>query len=135
MESALLKVLIVDDSPLIASRLRQQINALRQVQISGVAVNISSALEQVKISCPDVAILDIYLRDDAPDRNGITLLNLLRQGYPDMQIIMLTNISGPQYYNRCMELGARSFLDKSSEFEKVSELLLDIHQALNNLKQ
>jgi DNA-binding NarL/FixJ family response regulator len=130
-----MKVVIVDDSPLIVSRLRQQISALALVEICGVAANIPTALQVIELQRPDVVILDIYLKEDAPSSSGITLLAMLRQSYPQLQIIMLTNLSGEAYSNRCKELGANYFLDKSSDFEKVPELLLHIHQLLNSAAQ
>jgi len=124
--------MIVDDSQLIVSRLKQQISALPFIEISGVATNISMALQIAETQNPDIVILDIYLKDDAPASSGITLLALLRQSYPGLQIIMLSNLTGEHYYNKCMELGANFFLDKSSDFEKIPELLLQIHQTLNS---
>jgi DNA-binding NarL/FixJ family response regulator len=125
------KVVIVDDSPLIASRLSQQLSAFPLIEIKGVATNIAGALQMIEVNKPDVVILDIYLKEDAPASSGITLLSTLRQLYPQLQVIMLTNLSGEAYSNKCKELGANFFLDKSSDFEKIPELLLQIHQMAN----
>jgi len=125
------KVVIVDDSPLIATRLRQQISAYPSIEIVGVAINIPTALELIEAHKPEVVILDIYLKEDAPLSSGITLLDTLRKAHPQLQIIMLTNLSGEAYQNKCMELGANFFLDKSSDFEKIPELLVQIHQMAN----
>jgi DNA-binding NarL/FixJ family response regulator len=125
------KVIIVDDSPLIATRLRQQISAYPLIEIVDVATNIPAALQLIEKHKPEVVILDIYLKEDAPLSSGITLLDTLRKSYPQLQIIMLTNLSGEAYQHKCMELGANFFLDKSSEFEKIPELLLQIHQMAN----
>lgn len=127
----LTKVLIVDDSALIVSRLKQQIGAIKEIEISGIASDIASALKVMESHQPDVVILDIYLKEDAPTSSGITLLTMLRERHAHLQIIMLSNLSGPEYYNKCMELGANFFLDKSTEFEKIPELLLQIHQMAN----
>ena len=124
----LTKVLIVDDSALIATRLKQQIAAIPEIEISGVATDIAGAMKIVNEYSPDVVILDIYLKEDAPSNSGITLLARLRESHKHLQIIMLSNLSGPEYHSKCMELGANFFLDKSSEFEKIPELLLQIHK-------
>ena len=128
----LTKVLIVDDSALIGSRLRLQIGGVAEVEISGIATDITSAMAIIQNQKPDVVILDIYLKEDAPANSGITLLTMLRKSHKHLQIIMLTNLSGPEYQEKCMELGANFFLDKSSEFEKIPELLLQIHQTINS---
>ena len=126
--SWLTKVLIVDDSALIASRLKKQISALPGIEISGIAGDIPAALQVVETHSPDVIILDIYLKDDAPSNSGITLLGMIRKTHPHVQVIMLTNLSGQEYQDKCLQLGANFFLDKTSEFEKIPELLLQIHQ-------
>ena len=125
-----MKVVIVDDSPLIVSRRRQQLSSMPAIEIAGIATNISSAIQVVECSQPDVVILDIYLKDDAPSSSGITLLAMLRQSYEHLHIIMLTNLSDEPYHNKCLELGANFFLDKSSDFERIPELLLQIQYSL-----
>ncbi len=112
--------------------MRQQIGSVPEVEISGIATDIPSALNVVEAQSPDVIILDIYLNEDAPANSGITLLTMLRKSHQNLQIIMLTNLSGPEYQGKCMELGANYFLDKSSEFERIPELLLQIHQTINS---
>ena len=125
-----MKVVIVDDSPLIVSRIRQQLSSMPAIEIAGIATNISSAIQVVECSQPDVVILDIYLKDDAPSSSGITLLAMLRQSYEHLHIIMLTNLSDEPDHNKCLELGANFFLDKSSDFERIPELLLQIQYSL-----
>ena len=110
--SWLTKVLIVDDSALIASRLKKQISALPGIEISGIAGDIPAALQVVETHSPDVIIL----------------LGMIRKTHPHVQVIMLTNLSGQEYQDKCLQLGANFFLDKTSEFEKIPELLLQIHQ-------
>lgn len=67
----------------------------------------------------DVVILDIRM----PGRNGLDVLRDIKEGSPESKVIILTNYPYPQYRRRCMEEGADFFFDKSSEFEKVTEVL------------
>jgi DNA-binding NarL/FixJ family response regulator len=121
-----LKVLIVDDSALIITRLRQMLSDIAKVDIIGAVRNIGSAISVINEQVPDVAILDIYLEADAPTANGINLLSFLSKNFPTVQVIMLTNLAGPLYRNNCMTLGAKYFLDKSNEFEMIPDILLRI---------
>jgi DNA-binding NarL/FixJ family response regulator len=131
MKPSILKIVIVDDSPLIVSRLRQVLDALDEVEISGVAQDVHGAFVLIEECEPDAVILDIYLEENAPAGNGLTLLAVLTEGFPNIQVIMLTNLSGPAYRNKCIKMGAKYFLDKTNEFERVPEILLQMAGDMN----
>jgi DNA-binding NarL/FixJ family response regulator len=59
-------------------------------------------------------VLDV----DLPDRGGLALLAELA---PQITVVVLTNALS--YRRRCMMLGARAFLDKSSDFASVADML------------
>jgi len=118
-----LKLLIVDDSPLIVARLIENLGALRQIEICGTAKNMPMAISMLDTLNPDVVILDIHLGDDGPFNSGIDLLISMKKQLPEITVIMLTNLSEAQYREKCLELGAGYFLDKSNEFEKIPEVL------------
>lgn len=121
-------VFIVDDSSIVAERLTMMIHELKHVQIAGYASNIKNALLLILETKPQVVILDINLKEDAPNANGIDLLIPLRKAFSTILIIMLTNIVTAQYRSRCMELGADYFFDKSNDFDKIPETLLNYMQ-------
>ncbi len=118
-----LKVITVDDSPVIAARLKLMISEISQVYYVGNACKISQAREWAEEHQPDFTILYIHLVDDLPHATGINLLAELRGKYPRMIIIMFTNLSEPQYRHACLSLGADYFMDKSSDFEKIPEVI------------
>ena len=126
MKPSIMKIVIVEDSPLIVDRLVQVVGSLAGIEISGVAKNVNTAFGLIQTCVPHAVILDIYLEDDAPAANGLTLLAVLTEGFPAIEVIMLTNLSGPQYKSKCMKMGAKYFLDKSDEFEKIPEVLMEI---------
>lgn len=64
---------------------------------------------------PDLVILDINLGN----RSGIELLQFIRENYPTVPVIMLSNQSSVRHRVVCRELGAAHFLDKSTEFGKI----------------
>lgn len=118
-----LKVVTVDDSPIIADRLQTILEQIENVSFAGNAINIPLALSLIEKEKPHVVILDINLEADMPKLNGIDLLMMLRKKMSDMKIIMLTNLSDVQYRNTCLLHGADYFLDKSTEFEKIEEIV------------
>lgn len=122
-KNSVLKVITVDDSLIIAERLREILAELEQVEFIGNATSVSSAIALIAQQTPDVVILDINLEHGMPTSNGINLLIFIREKFIDMKIIMLTNLTHPQYRDTCLLLGADYFLDKTNDFENIPNLI------------
>ena len=129
--SSRLRIMTVDDSVIVAERLGSMLREVDQVEYLGNVTSIAAALNFIEERSPDVTILDIHLKDDMLVANGVHLLIQLRRKYPIMKIIMLTNLSDPQYRRTCMALGADYFYDKTIDFEKIPETLKYIQLQLN----
>ncbi len=125
----MIRVLIVDDSALIRERLKTMLSEIAGVEIVGEAEDKMEAIASNDRLHPDVAILDIRL----PKGNGIGVLQHIKRDTPSVIVIMLTNYPYPQYRRKCMEAGADFFFDKSTEFEKVPEVLMKL--TAGNLNQ
>ena len=116
-----MKVFIVDDSSVVRERLVAMLSEHPEIEIVGQAGDAFSALEAIPHLKPDVVILDIYMPGSA---TGMYVLERIRTGRNAPIVIMLTNYSYDQYRKRCLDAGAAFFFDKSTEFEKVPEVLM-----------
>lgn len=116
-------VFIVEDSPIVVERLENIIKDIPSIKLAGKAATIETALMGINLTHPTVVILDIHLKDDAPENNGIDLLQILRKNHPEMILIMLTNMSSFKYKEKCIQLGADYFLDKSIDFTNIADIL------------
>jgi DNA-binding NarL/FixJ family response regulator len=114
-----MKVFIVDDSAVVRERLIGMLTELPEIEIAGQAKNAPDAIKSIRKLKPDITILDIRM----PGGNGIEVLKEIKKDKPSPLIIILTNYPYPQYRKKCMEGGADYFFDKSTEFEKVIEVL------------
>ena len=112
-------VFLVEDSAPIRMRLAEMLGAIEGVSIVGEADAPASAIEGIMRTRPDSVVLDIQLIGGS----GIEVLRKVRSVNPGIVFIMLTNHPDPQYRRICMEAGASYFLDKSSEFENVKEII------------
>jgi DNA-binding NarL/FixJ family response regulator len=121
-----LNVFIVDDSSIIVEQLSLLLSDLKDVKLLGHADTIYTAITTIEKVNPDLVILDIHLKDDAPYANGIDLLSILRKTYPDLIIVMYTNMAGSHYRRKCEQSGASYFFDKSQEFEKLYEVIKEL---------
>lgn len=121
-----LRIVTVEDSCLVAERVKLMLKEIALVEFLGNARNSSEAKSLIGENTPDVVFLDIHLKDDATNANGISLLCDLRTRYPKMKIVMLTNMTDSHYRKLCLTSGADYFLDKSNDFDKVPEVIRGI---------
>lgn len=113
------KLLVVDDSELIRSRLVSMLKPLPGVREVSTAGSLQQALYTVSHFLPTLVILDLNL----PDGNAVKIIPMLRRMVPDMRILVLTNDASAYNREHSLEAGADWFYDKSTEFEQALELL------------
>lgn len=116
-----LKVFIVEDSDPVKRRLIAALSDVDGVEVVGNAASEAEAVQGILDAAPDVAILDIHLRQG----NGMNVLQEVKRRRMDLKVIVLTNFGYPQYRQRCLKDGADYFLDKSSEFMAVENIIAD----------
>lgn len=117
-----MKVLIVDDSPIVLARLLTLISDLDNIEIVGNAGEVGEAIQSIHKLRPDIVVLDIGLIGGS----GCDVLRHVKLNYPSIIVIMLTNYPFQPYRQKCEELGADYFFDKSEEFDRVPEVLSEI---------
>ena len=113
------KVFVVEDSALVRERLVEMIREVKGVDVVGEAASYGAAVRGILSTQPDVAILDISLADG----NGIDVLAHVKPRLPGLKGIMLTNYDSPQHVKASADAGAEYFLDKSVDFERITEIL------------
>ena len=114
-----LKVFIADDSDFIRERLPEMLSELSGVEVIGQAEDGIEAVKSIRTLNPDVVILDIRM----PGKSGIEVLKEVKKHKPSTVIIIFTNYPYPQYKKKCLEAGADFFLDKSVDFDKLTDIL------------
>ncbi len=112
-------ILIIDDSEIIRERLVNRLERFPGVRLIKQAKDKISALAAFENTNPEVAIIDIQL----PDGNGIDILCKIKKENCSTVVIVLTNYPYSVIRKRCLELGADYFFDKSTEFEKIFDVL------------
>lgn len=121
----MMRVLIVDDSELVVMRLSDMLEESEVLVSISTAFSFAEAEQKMRANTPELVLLDIQL----PGRNGLELLSLIKENYPSVITMMLTNRVSNYYKNLCKTMGADHFIDKSSEFEKIPAI---IHSYITN---
>src|SRR4026208_1341636 len=108
-DEARIRVLGVDDHPLLNEGIAAIINSQPDMQLVAQATNGSDAVRQFRPTQPDVTLMDLRL----PDMSGIDTMIAIRAEFPEARIIMLTTFQGDVEIQRALEAGARGYLLKS----------------------
>ena len=114
-----MKTIIIDDSNLLRERLRSLLDEIEGIELVGEAESLKQGQELIERIAPDIAFLDIRLKDGV----GIDLIKKLKKKDSHPTVIVLTDYPYPQYRMRCLESGADYFLEKQGEFEEIPKLL------------
>jgi DNA-binding NarL/FixJ family response regulator len=116
-----LKVAVVEDAASIRQRLVQLVSEIDAMQVVGEAATEANAIAVCREHLPEALILDMQLA------NGSGLGVLKAMDFPAQSprpaVIVLTNFPSPAVERAARDLGAEWFLDKSSEFYKLPQLL------------
>ena len=113
------RVFVVEDAPAIRCRLVQLIEAAGNARVVGEASTPTEATQGILEARPDCTILDFHLRGGT----GLDVLRGIRAGGDKAVVVMLSNETDPAYREACLAAGARWFLNKSAELEKVREIV------------
>lgn len=116
------EVFIVDDSAAIRTRLTEVFHSMVDIAIVGEAASAPDAVDGILRTQPHSVMLDLNLAG----RSGIEVLRAVHKRSPGIVFVVLTNHSEPQYRRACTLAGASYFLDKSTEFDRVREVMAEI---------
>lgn len=114
-----LRVLLVEDSLLIRKHLVSLLEDTDGVTVCGEVDTEADAITALRVGRFDAVVVDLQLREGS----GFGVLQHLKLNHPGLLAIVLTNSNSPGMRTRSLASGAHHFLDKSSEFERVAELL------------
>jgi len=112
-------ILVVDDAPFIIERLLEMLQDIPGVGNILAAGNYEEAMLIFPGSSIHILLADIHL----PGRNGIELLKEVRNSYPLVKVIMVSNMTSSYYLKACSDAGAEQLIDKSKAFDLLPELL------------
>lgn len=113
----MIKIVIVDDHPIVADGIRQLIEEADGIEVAGTAMCGSDCKELLKRVIPDIILLDINL----PDISGMDLCGYIHDRYPFIRIIALTGFNEYFYMQKMLQNGASGYLLKNALPEEITE--------------
>jgi DNA-binding NarL/FixJ family response regulator len=115
-----MEIFLVEDSPLLRARLAELFGAIPGASIVGEAGRADVAIRDILALRPDVVVLDLSL---AGGTSGFEVLRAVCREAPEIDFYMLSNFVAQPYRELAERLGARDFFDKTTELDRVRNLI------------
>ena len=119
-----MKILIVDDHPIVRDGLIRLIQEEQDLTVCGQAEDAHQSLKAISESRPDIAIVDITLKSS----DGIDLMKSIRSQYPKLPVLILSMHDEILYAERALRAGAQGYIMKQEASKK---LMVAIHEILS----
>lgn len=119
-----IRVLLVDDHPMILKGLMATLDPEPDLEVVGSAATGAEAVHQFRETKPDVTLMDITL---GPDMNGIAATRAIRREFPSARIIMLTVHEEEENIYRALEAGAVTYLLKETLGDCLVSTIREVH--------
>jgi two-component system NarL family response regulator len=119
-----IKVLIVDDHPVVRLGLRTMLESEEKISVTGMAGSAREAMAEVQKLQPDVVLMDLRM----PEMEGPEAIAALRRIQPNIRILVLTNYEEDEYIFRALQAGAMGYLLKNTPQEEIVQAVEMVHQ-------
>jgi len=118
-----IRILNVDDHPLLNEGIAAIINDQPDMQLVAQATSGREAIEKFRGNHPDVTLMDLRL----PDMSGIDTMIAIRTEFPEARIIILTTVEGDVEIKRALEAGAQGYMLKSMPPKDLVAVIRQVH--------
>jgi NarL family two-component system response regulator LiaR len=119
-----IRVLIVDDHPVVRRGLKSLFNTEPDLEFAGEAVNGIEAIELARTLQPDVILLDLVM----PLMTGLEAIPKLKQDNPDARILVVTSFAEDSKVFPAIKAGALGYLLKDSPPKMLVQAIRDVHR-------
>jgi DNA-binding NarL/FixJ family response regulator len=118
-----IRILIVDDHPLLHEGLASILQFQQDMVLVGDATSGCEAVRRFRECKPDVTLMDLQL----PDQSGIDAMIAIRSEFPEARVIVLTTFAGDVEILRALQAGARAYVLKSMPPSELLDAIRQVH--------
>ena len=112
-----IRVVVADDSRTAMRSVCEYLEFEGQFEIVGTAADGLRLLDQVERQRPDLVLTDLSM----PRMTGLEAAKELRKSFPELRILIFTELSGASLREECLRCGADGFVEKSQMPERLME--------------
>jgi DNA-binding NarL/FixJ family response regulator len=124
MNDRKIRVLVVDDHPVLRDGVAAALQNQADMEMVGEARNGEEAVERFRALRPDVTLMDLQM----PGMNGVDAIAAIRGKHPDARIIVLTTYTGDAQAVRALKAGAAGYLLKGGLRTELIDAIRDVHR-------
>jgi len=126
-----IRVMIVDDHAMVRTGLATFLEVSDDLDLVGQATNGQEAIELCERFQPDVILMDLVM----PKMDGVTATRIIRERWPQVQVIALTSFQEKELVQAALEAGAISYLLKNVSMADLTEAVRAAHAGRSTLAQ
>jgi two-component system, NarL family, nitrate/nitrite response regulator NarL len=115
------RLMIVDDHPLVRDGLRARLSAVPGLQVVAEADDAESALRAARESAPDLVLMDVSMK--AGGASGIEATRRLREAHPGVRVLVLSMHDNAAFVHEALRAGAAGYLLKDHPAEEIVEAI------------
>jgi len=119
----LIRILTVDDHPLLRKGIAALVNAEPDLKLVAEASNGREAIDAFRSHRPDVTLMDLQM----PGVDGLGAIDAIRREFPEARIIVLTTYSGDTQVLRALKAGARAYILKGHVHKELLDTIRAVH--------
>ncbi len=123
----LINILLVDDHALFSKSLEIALSDYPEIKTFKSINDISLLDKFIEKNAPDILLMDINLKNITSE-DGLELAKQILSNYPEQKIVILSGYDLPVYRNEAKKIGAKGFINKNTEPEKLIAFLSQIIQ-------
>jgi NarL family two-component system response regulator LiaR len=126
-----IRVMLVDDHTMVRRGLATFLKVFDDLELAGEAANGEDAIQLCAQVLPDVVLMDMVM----PDMDGVTATRVIRQQFPEVQVIALTSFKEKGLVQDALQAGAIGYLLKDVSADTLAQAIRAAHAGRATLSQ
>ncbi|WP_343972018.1 response regulator transcription factor [Kribbella koreensis] len=116
------RLLVVDDDPLVRAGLKSMLGGAAELEVVGEAADGRAAIDAVRAAKPDVVLMDITM----PVMDGLTATEAIRSGADAPEVVILTTFGSEEHLLHALRAGAAGFLLKDAAPQEIVDAVVKV---------